>query len=100
MADARPVVALPLGFQVVRGRRRREDLGDPVRHRRDDPAGVRLREGEVLVATPADGVGPAGETPDLYYDGLVVAGEGGATVFRCEAARLSAERALAAEDGP
>jgi SIR2-like domain len=36
----------------------------------------------------------------LYYDGLVVAGEGGATVFRCEAARLSAERALAAEDGP
>jgi hypothetical protein len=34
----------------------------------------------------------------LYYDGLVVAGDDGATVFRCEAARRAAERALAVGD--
>lgn len=38
----------------------------------------------------------------MYYDGLVVADEaaGGATVFRCEAARVAAVEALAAERGP
>jgi hypothetical protein len=38
----------------------------------------------------------------LYYDGLVVADEsaGGATVFRCEAARMAVEQALRVEDGP
>jgi hypothetical protein len=30
----------------------------------------------------------------LYYDGLVVPDAAGATVFRCEAARLAAEEAL------
>jgi hypothetical protein len=38
----------------------------------------------------------------LFYDGLVAADEGvgGATVFRCEAARVAAEQALRAEEGP
>jgi hypothetical protein len=35
----------------------------------------------------------------LYYDGLVMAGSDGATVFRCEAARRAAKRALELEEG-
>lgn len=36
----------------------------------------------------------------LYYDGVVVADAGGATVFRCPAMRMAAERALPLESVP